>query len=90
MKLWNAQTGDLLLDFSKHESEVRGVAFHPDGQRIVSVGGQKLTTEVKLWQASTGEVVYARRGHSDVTENVMVSPDGRCFVSVSGWAGTAR
>jgi len=50
-----------------HTSDVRSVAFSPDGNLIASGSSDKT---VKLWQAATGILVRTFRGHSDPVTDV--------------------
>ena len=49
MRLWDAQTGQLLQTFSKHSNDVNDVSFSPDGKSIASVSSDKT---IALWQLS--------------------------------------
>ena len=47
MKLWDADTGDLLAVIQAHQGEVFAVAFHPGGQLLASAGTEGT---VKIWE----------------------------------------
>lgn len=49
MRLWNAQTGQLLQTFSNHSNDVNDVAFSPDGKSIASASSDR---SIVLWQLS--------------------------------------
>ena len=58
------------------------MAFSPDGQRIVSGGGQSPKPgEIKVWDATTGEETLRLKGHTDYVWSVAFSPDGQRIVS---------
>jgi hypothetical protein len=59
---------------------VRGVAFSPDGKRIVT-GSHDHTA--KVWDAETGQEVLALRGHKHWVNAVAFSPDGKRIVTGS-------
>lgn len=52
VKLWNAQSGELLQTFSGHQRHVYGVDFHPDGEQLVS---QDLLGNVFVWDLKTNQ-----------------------------------
>jgi WD40 repeat protein len=62
-----------------HQRWVSSVAFSPDGQRIVSGGGDG---SIRLWETATGkpigEAFLVPQGNVD---SVAFSPDGRRIVS---------
>ena len=64
-----------------------GVAFSPDGQRIISGSWDRT---LRLWDANSGQPIGApMAGHSKPVSSVAFSPDGRRIVSGS-WDGTVR
>src|SRR5208282_40991 len=48
IKLWDTQSGQLVLTLSGQAGTGRGVAFGPDGRRLAAAVGQT----VKLWDAT--------------------------------------
>src|SRR5262249_28832469 len=59
-----------------------GIAFSPDGKRLVSGGGSD--ESVKLWDAQTGEeIMTLTRGSADLVRSVGFSADGRRIVASS-------
>ncbi len=66
------------LTLHGHEEAVSGVAFSPDGRRIVSGSGDKT---LKVWDAETGTETLTLRGHERRVRDVAFSPDGGRIVS---------
>jgi WD40 repeat protein len=62
----------------KHEKMVSGVAFSPDGKRILT-GSDDQTT--RLWDAATGEPLGPPQRHGTGILAVAFSPDGRTFLT---------
>jgi WD40 repeat protein len=48
VRLWNPQTGKLIVTLAGHSDWVHDVAWSPDGQTLASCGGAQDGT-VKLW-----------------------------------------
>ena len=74
--------GACLRQMLGHESEVRSVAFSPDGQYVVT-GSDDNT--VRLWSKESGELLRTMNGHTSrvVVLSVSFSPDGQSVVSGS-------
>ncbi|HEX2066138.1 MAG TPA: hypothetical protein VHI93_04925, partial [Candidatus Thermoplasmatota archaeon] len=62
------------LTLKGHASHVYGVAFSPDGKRIVSGSGDMT---VRVWDAITGGEAHTLRGHTGSVQSVAFSPDGK-------------
>ncbi|MCP4787296.1 MAG: protein kinase [Fuerstiella sp.] len=61
-----------------HWKEVRGVAFSPDGTRVVTGSGD---AGIKLWDANTGQELNTLWGHQGAIDEVVFSPDGTRIAS---------
>ena len=66
-----------------HSSDVRSVAFSPDGARVLSGHFGRGNTEVRLWDTATGALLRSFEGHSDEVGSVALSPDGTRVLSGS-------
>lgn len=89
IRLWNANTGELIKTLTGHTSVVNSVVFSPDGKTIASGSGHWMGyegkasagEEIRLWNVHTGELIKTLTGHKDVVSSVAFSPDGSYIVS---------
>jgi WD40 repeat protein/serine/threonine protein kinase len=73
MRLWRAET--LVL---RAETEVHGMAFGPDGERLASAGGDGT---IKIWNSRTGKVMQPFPAHTDTVVSVAFHRDGKHLAS---------
>jgi WD40 repeat protein/transcriptional regulator with XRE-family HTH domain len=71
IRLWEVETGKLLVICKGHTNWVRSVSFSPDGQTLVSGGADRT---VKFWQVSDGTCMKTCRGHDNEIFSVICSP----------------
>ena len=64
-----------------HKRDVYGVAFSPDGKRIVTAG---FDNTARVWGAGTGQELFALKGHTCWVVCVAFSPDGNHIVTGAG------
>ena len=69
----------------KDIGSIGSVAFSPDGNTIVSCGGNN----IHLWDSGTNQFLETLIGHTESVNSVVFSPDGETIVSVSD-DGTIR
>ena len=55
----------------RDKTEVNGVAFSPDGERLASAGGDGT---VKIWNSRTGKVIQTFPAHADCGRQRRVPP----------------
>ncbi|MCI0539258.1 MAG: serine/threonine protein kinase [Verrucomicrobiales bacterium] len=84
--LWDAESGAELRTFPGHKLPIQGVAFSPDGQRLVTGSNGKTAV---VWDVPTGKELFKLLGHTDGVMRVAFSRDGRRIVTGSH-DGTAR
>lgn len=62
----------------RHNSEVKAIAFSPDGQYLASAGSDGL---VKVWDLGNGHERFALSGHKDKVRCLAWSQDGKIIAS---------
>ena len=80
VSLFDSVSGRMLDVRFAIDQRVVGLAFTPDGKRIVAA---TLDHEVSVWDVRSGERLGTMKGHQDVAWTVAISPDGRRLASAS-------
>ena len=83
--LYDADTGAEVALLTGHTSDVRSVAFSPDGKTLAS-GSARFDNTVRLWDVQTGEEGITLTGHTYSVSSVAFSPDGITLASGSEWS----
>lgn len=85
VKVWNAITGQLLVDFSLPAAQYQKVFANPLGEQFISIDAQR---RLQFWKnPQTNRDLAVVKGSSDV-QKVFFSPDGKLFC-VGGEDGSA-
>jgi hypothetical protein len=79
-RVWDARTGQALVELTGHTGRVMSVAVTPDGQRIVTGSDDKTA---RVWDARTGQALVQLKGHTREVTSVAVMPDGQRIVTGS-------
>jgi hypothetical protein len=74
IKLFRLEDGREVGSLEGHVGSVKGLAFSPDGRRLLSCGSD---FAVRLWHTGSGRELLTFREHTDVPVTVAWSPDGR-------------
>ena len=85
-RIWDAQSGKVILTLVGHSAGVVSVRFSADGSRIVTASRDKTA---RIWDAKTGQVLITLSGHTAELWSAAFSPDGHRVVTASN-DGTAR
>ncbi|CAJ1944631.1 unnamed protein product [Cylindrotheca closterium] len=80
LRLWDAQTGDALVEFRGHDNFVFCCEFNGPSNLLVS---GSFDETVKLWDVRSGECVCTLPAHSDPVTSVSFNRDSSCVVSAS-------
>ncbi|MCL2700977.1 MAG: hypothetical protein FWE88_04720 [Phycisphaerae bacterium] len=73
-RVWNGADGTLIAEFSGHQLQWSGVAFSPDGKRIVTALDYN---DARLCDVDTGKELAILRKSSLRIGNAMFSPDSK-------------
>ncbi|MBN1285498.1 MAG: WD40 repeat domain-containing protein [Anaerolineae bacterium] len=76
--VWDAATGEKLLQFADHEDRVTDAGYGPDGQTIVTGSWDETA---RIWDVATGKELLRLVGHEGSVIGVGYSPDGKTIVT---------
>ncbi len=94
LRLWDANTGQLVQSFpinisaaqGGHSDYVNDLRFSPDNTHIVTAGRDR---KVILWDLASGKPLLFLSGHNGPVNSIDFSPDGKLIATGSS-DGTAR
>jgi WD40 repeat protein len=81
VKVWDADTYELLVPLDGHSASVSSVAFSPNGRMVASAS---LDGTVAVWDVATGKSLHTLEAHHDGAYSVDFSPGGEFLVSGGG------
>ncbi|PNH11034.1 WD repeat domain-containing protein [Tetrabaena socialis] len=73
LRLWDTSTGQCTAVLKGHMSQVRTLAYSPDGRKLAS---GSLDKTLRLWDVATGQCTATLEGHTNYVNSVAFSPDG--------------
>jgi WD40 repeat protein len=83
--LWDV-AADAKKVLAQDKQALHGVAFSPDGMRVVSAGSDGA---LKIYDVPSGKMLHEMRGHNGIINSVAWSPDGQTLVT-GGFDTTVR
>lgn len=83
VRMWDTNTGEVLMSFVGHSDEVTWAVFSPNGSRIASCDR---SGNAYLWYADPngtffGQPVVTYNGHNDQINSINFSPDGEQVIT---------
>jgi WD40 repeat protein len=84
IRLWDAEAGRLLRQFSGHLNAVESLVFSPDGKRLATAGHDART---KVWDVDTGIRLLQVRGEDCWFKSAAFAPDGKTLLVAAGDPG---
>lgn len=83
IKIWDAQTGNLIRTLEGHRDEVVVAIFHPNGHWLASSSRDH---SVRLWEVKTGAEIWTFPGDQGLPNGIDFSPDGS-QLAIAMWDG---
>jgi WD40 repeat protein len=80
VRLWDAESGKMLVKRTGHGGQVFTVAYSPDSKLIVTASEDKTA---RVWEVPSGQEVAILGGHGLGLTSAVFSPDGRYVLTVS-------
>jgi WD40 repeat protein/tRNA A-37 threonylcarbamoyl transferase component Bud32 len=81
LRLWNAETWEVMRVLKGHKDNIRSVAISADGRRALSSGWDRT---VLLWELPGGRELRRLVGQQTIVTGLAVSPDGRWGATGAG------
>ncbi|MCE2802647.1 MAG: hypothetical protein P2975_02910 [Gemmatimonadota bacterium] len=78
VRVWDVESGELLLTLGGDGGPVSCVAFSPDGRWLASGSADNV---IRIWDAASGDLVRTLAGHTALVSALAFGPNGRQLVS---------
>ena len=79
VRVWDNDTGELLVVMEEHSERATHATFSPDGRRILSASSDR---SAKVWDAESGVCLFSLDGHETALMEAIFSPDG-CYIATA-------
>ena len=80
IKVWDINSGDLLLDLTEHQDLINSIAITPDSRELISASDDYT---LKRWSLVSGSLLEDHREFNDSVMNSVITGDGQhVFFSV--------
>ncbi len=80
IKIWEVETGELLMIINHEYSSCKSLIFSPDGQTIFAITDDKTISQ---WDINTKEEIQQFKGHNTTIRNLAIHPKGKLLASNS-------
>ena len=80
VRIWDNETGELLVAMAGHLDKVTYATFSSDGRHILSAS---MDRTAKVWDAESGSCLLSLNGHEVGVTRAIFSPDGRYIAIAS-------
>ncbi len=92
VRVWNAATGEKLMEFKEMQNAVSAVTFSPDSRYLIAIGGNwgsnpkwggeaHQADAIRIWDLTTKKLVAEFNGHDGWVRDVAFAPDGKHFAT---------
>ena len=79
VRIWDNDTGELLVVMAGHSGLADYASFSPDGRRVLSASHDGTA---RVWDAESGVCLLSLEGHEAGLTNAIFSPDG-CYIATA-------
>jgi len=79
--IWDASTGQLLLDLQAHQKSISSLAYSPDGRVLATAGYDAMA---RLWDANSATSLGEMIGGTFAIPAIAFTPDGSSLAIVNG------
>lgn len=78
--LWEARTGQLLATLRSNDRDITGIAFSPDGTRMVTAANE---ATARVWSTTDGRELLTLSDHENFVPHADFSADGHRILTVA-------